>query len=81
MRRATEVVAGWAGAWAGCKVVGAGGALLGTAASPLGTAVGGIGGCIIGGIGGYHLASVAAADVYDWAEGTIFTPLPSSPAS
>lgn len=76
LKRATEVVAGWAGAWAGCKVVGAGGAAVGTLASPLGTAIGGVGGCIIGGIGGYYLASTAAGEVYDWAEGTFFTPLP-----
>ena len=28
LRKATQVVAGWAGAWAGCKAVGAGGAAL-----------------------------------------------------
>ncbi|MDZ7622047.1 MAG: hypothetical protein U5O69_06570 [Candidatus Competibacteraceae bacterium] len=76
LRRASQVVAGWAGAWAGCKVVGAGGAAIGTAASPLGTAVGGVGGCIIGGIGGYYGASALAGEVYDWAEDTFFTPLP-----
>ena len=76
LRRASEVVAGWAGAWVGCKVIGAGGAGIGTAASPLGTAVGGIGGCIIGGIGGYLGGSLLAADVYDWTEGTFFTKLP-----
>jgi hypothetical protein len=76
MRRASQVVAGWAAAWAGCEVVGAGGAALGTLASPLGTAVGGIGGCIIGGIGGYYGGSVLGGDVYDWAENTFFTPLP-----
>lgn len=76
LRRATEVVAGWAGAWAGCKVVGAGGAVVGSAVPALGTAAGGIGGCIIGGIGGYYLTSSAAGEVYDWAEDTFFTPLP-----
>jgi len=76
MRRASEVVAGWAGSWAGCEVVGAGGAALGTLASPLGTAIGGIGGCIIGGIGGYYGGSAVGGDVYDWAETTFFTPLP-----
>lgn len=75
LRRASEVVAGWVGAWAGCKVVGAGGAALGTLASPLGTAAGGIGGCIIGGIGGYWGGSQAGGVVYDWASAT-FTPLP-----
>lgn len=76
LKRATEVVAGWAGAWAGCKVVGAGLGAVGTLASPIGTAIGGVGGCIIGGVGGYYLASMAAGEVYDWAEGTLFTPLP-----
>jgi hypothetical protein len=76
MRRASQVVAGWATAWAGCEVVGAGGAALGTLASPLGTAIGGIGGCIIGGIGGYYGGSTLGGDVYDWAENTFFTPLP-----
>lgn len=28
------------------------------------------------GIGGYYLAGAAAGEVYDWAEGTFFTPLP-----
>ncbi len=76
MRRASQVVAGWAGAWAGCKVVGAGGAALGTLASPAGTAIGGFGGCIIGGIGGYYGGSALAGEVYDWAEDTFFAPLP-----
>jgi hypothetical protein len=81
LRRASEVVAGWAGAWAGCEVVGAGGAALGSLGSPLGTAIGGIGGCIIGGIGGYYGGSAVGAEVYDWAEGTKFEPLPEeSPA-
>jgi hypothetical protein len=71
MRRASQVVTGWAAAWAGCEVVGAGGAALGTLASPLGTAVGGI-----GGIGGYYGGSALAGEVYDWAENTFFTPLP-----
>ncbi|HXT30767.1 MAG TPA: hypothetical protein VN716_15840 [Vicinamibacterales bacterium] len=76
IRRASQVVAGWAGAWAGCEVVGGGGAALGLLASPLGSAVGGIGGCIIGGIGGYYGGSLIGGEVYDWAESTFFTPLP-----
>ena len=77
LKRATEVVAGWAGAWAGCKVVGAGAGAVGTLIEPgLGTAIGGVGGCIIGGIGGYYAASTVAGEVYDWAEDTFFTPLP-----
>jgi len=76
MRRASQVVAGWAAAWVGCKVIGAGGAAAGTLASPLGTAVGGVAGCIIGGVGGYYGGSALAGEVYDWAENTFFTELP-----
>jgi len=62
---------------AGCvQVVGAGGAAIGTAASPLGTAAGGVGGCIIGGAAGYYAGSRIAGQVYDWAEDTVFTPVP-----
>ncbi len=78
-RKATQVVAGWAGAWAGCKVVGAFGASLGTAAEPGGgTAVGGFVGCVIGGAAGYWAGSEVAGEVYDWGERTIFTPLPEA---
>ncbi len=77
LKRATEVVAGWAGAWAGCKVVGAGLGAVGTLIEPGGgTAIGGVSGCIIGGIGGYFVGSTIAGEVYDWAEDTFFTPLP-----
>jgi hypothetical protein len=76
IRRASQVVAGWAAAWAGCEVVGAGGAAVGLLASPLGSAIGGISGCIIGGIGGYYGGSALGGEVYDWAENTFFTPLP-----
>lgn len=80
LRGASEVVAGWAGAWAGCKVVGAVDAAGGSLASPLGTAAGGIGGCIIGGAGGYWVAFHIADQVYDWAEDSIFMPLPPAQA-
>ena len=76
IRRASQVVAGWAGAWAGCEVVGAGGASVGLLASPLGSAIGGVSGCIIGGIAGYYGGSAVGGEVYDWAETTIFAPLP-----
>lgn len=77
LRQAAKVVSGWAGAWAGCKIVGAGGAAVGTAVEPGGgTAVGGIGGCVVGGIGGYFGASWAAGELYDWVEETFFEPLP-----
>jgi hypothetical protein len=79
LRRATQAVAGWAGAWAGCKVVGTAGAYAGTFVEPgLGTAIGAVGGCIIGGAAGYYAASGTAGIVYDWAEETIFTPLPQT---
>lgn len=71
------MAAGWAGALAGCKVVGAGGAALGTGVEPgVGTAVGGVGGCIVGGIAGYYGAEWAAGELYDWVEETYFEPLP-----
>jgi hypothetical protein len=76
LRRASEVAVAWTGAWVGCKVVGAGAAAIGTMASPLGTVVGGIGGCIIGGFGGYLAGESLGGEVYDWAEETIFVPIP-----
>lgn len=82
LRRTSEVIGGWAGAWAGCKILGAGGALLGTSATPIGTGLLGLGGCVLGGIGGYFGGSSVAGAIYDWAEDTQFTPLPevSNPA-
>lgn len=79
IRRSTQVIAGWVGAYAGCKAVGAGGAYVGTLAEPgLGTAIGGIVGCAIGGFIGYEGFSAGAAYAYDWAEGTVFTPVPAT---
>jgi len=80
LKRASEAVAGWAGAWAGCKVLGPAGAALGSAAPGAGTAIGAFTGCIIGGAIGYYAFSKAAGVVYDWGEGTIFTPLPATSA-
>lgn len=76
MRQVAKVAAGWLGAWGGCKVVGAGGAVGGSFAPGLGTAAGGVAGCIVGGVGGYWGASYAAGELYDWVEETFFTPLP-----
>jgi hypothetical protein len=76
LRRASEVVVGWAAAWVGCKLVGAGGAAAGTAALPgPGTAVGGVIGCVIGGYGGYRGGVALGGEVYDWGE-AYFAPLP-----
>jgi hypothetical protein len=75
LRRSSEVVGGWAMAWAGCKVIGAGGAAIGTLASPVGTAIGGVGGCIIGGYAGYRVGVGMGGTVYDWAH-TSFSPVP-----
>ena len=77
LQRATEVASAWAGAWVGCKVVGAGGVAGGTVVAPgVGTAIGGVGGCVIGGIGGYLAGEQVGRVVYQWAEGTVFTPVP-----
>jgi hypothetical protein len=78
LRQTAKVVTGWAGAWAGCEVAGAAGAWAGSIEPGGGTAVGGFLGCIGGGIGGYIFGSKAGAIVYDWAEGTFFTPLPTT---
>lgn len=75
LRQSAKVVAGWASARAGCAAVGAAGAWAGTLALPFGTVIGGVGGCIVGGVGGYFAGSAVAGDLYDWAEGTQFTPL------
>ena len=80
LRRSAQVISGWSGARAGCQVVGRLGALAGTAVEPGGgTAAGGLAGCFAGGIGGYIIGNEAGAIVYDWAEGTFFTPLPDAP--
>lgn len=79
LRQATKVAAGWVGAWAGCKTIGAAGAAAGTFVEPGGgTAIGGIVGCAVGGFIGYVGFSEGAGLIYDWADGTIFTPIPAS---
>jgi hypothetical protein len=79
LRRATQVVAGWVGAYAGCKAVGAGGAYAGTLVEPgIGTAIGGLVGCAVGGFIGYESFSAGAGYAYDWADGTTFTRVPPS---
>jgi hypothetical protein len=76
LRQVAKVVGGWAGAAGGCTAVGAGGAKIGSIKPGLGTAVGGIAGCIIGGVAGYAGASWAAGEAYDWVEETFFEAVP-----
>lgn len=76
-RQVARVAAGWAGAYAGCTLVGEVGAGFGTPEAPgVGTAVGGIAGCVVGSIAGSLGASWAAGVTYDWVEETFFDPLP-----
>ncbi len=80
LRQATKVISGWAGAWVGCKVVGAGGAWVGTAVTPgMGTAIGGVVGCLAGGFIGYEGASRGAGRLYDWADAN-FVAVPETAA-
>ena len=77
LRRTVQVISAWAAAAVGCQTVGAGGAMAGSAVAPgPGTAVGGIAGCAVGGFIGYLGGEAVGGYVYDWAEGTVFTPLP-----
>jgi len=79
LRQTAKVVTGWAGAWGGCEVGGAGAAAAGSLIEPGGgTAVGAFVGCIGGGIGGYFLGSKVGGIIYDWAEDTLFSPLPAA---
>lgn len=75
LRRSMQVLSAWGAATAGCKVVGAGGAYLGSFAPGAGNVVGGLAGCAVGGFIGYLTAERVAGYAFDWAEGTIFTPL------
>ena len=83
LKRASEVIAGWAGAWLGCKMIGAGGGYVGAVAgsevpvlgNAIGAAIGASAGCIVGGVGGYWAGSKVAGVAYEWAEGTTFAPL------
>ena len=75
-RQVAAVASGWVGAWAGCKLAGAGGAVFGSGAPGAGTAIGGIIGCAAGGIGGYFGASWVAAETYDYVEETYFGRVP-----
>lgn len=73
LRRSVQVVSGWAAAAGGCKVLGAGGAYLGTAVAPgVGTAVGGFLGCAAGSFIGYLTAEEISGHLFDWTAGALF---------
>lgn len=74
--QATRVAAGWGGAWAGCEIAGAWGAGGGSIEPGLGNIIGGVGGCIVGGIAGYAGASWIAGKAYDWVEEIYYERLP-----
>ena len=76
-RRSLQVVSAWAAAGVGATQLGRVGAAIGTAIEPGGgTAVGGGVGAVLGGFIGYFSAEAAAGYVYDFAEGTVFAPVP-----
>jgi hypothetical protein len=64
-RAAVRGVSGLAGAFAGAKAGGAGGALLFSPSGP-GAIAGGLGGAILGGVGGYYGGSIAGESLFDF---------------
>lgn len=84
-RQVTRVIGGWAGASAGCRIVGRGGvaagAALGAPAAGVGAGpgaiIGGIGGCLVGGFAGYWIGSEIGDAGYEWAHDTFFSPVPA----
>ena len=81
-RQLAIVTGGWAGAWAGCRVLGAVGAGLGTMVEPGGgTAVGGIAGCFIGGVSGYWAGKTLVAAAVDEFDERILRNVEEIPAS
>lgn len=75
LRQVVRVTSGWAGAEAGAYYLGAAGAEWGSVEPGGGTAIGGLGGSVIGGIFGYFGASWVAGKTYDWVEETYFEPV------
>lgn len=75
LRRTAQVVSAWTGAVLGCKGGGAAGAGIGAFFAGAGAAPGGIAGCAVGGFLGYLGGERVGGYLYDWAEGTVFTPL------
>ena len=79
-RRGLQIVSAWTGAGILSARLGRVGAAVGTFIEPgFGTAVGGGIGVIAGGFIGYLSADAGAGYIYDWAENTIFTPVPEVP--
>lgn len=79
-RRSLQVVSAWAAAGVVATQIGRAGAAIGTFIEPGGgTAIGGGIGAVLGGFVGYISAEAAAGYVYDFAEGTIFRPVPRVP--
>lgn len=79
-RRSVQVVSAWAAAAIVAAQVGRLGAGAGTFVEPgLGTAIGGGLGAVVGSFIGYFSAEAAAGYLYDFAEGTVFSPLPEVP--
>jgi hypothetical protein len=77
LRQSVKVISGWTAGWYLSGEFAAGGAEFGLAAGgPVGSAVLGTAGCMVGFFIGYSAASAAAGNVYDWADGTIFTKVP-----
>jgi hypothetical protein len=76
-RRSVQVISAWAAAGVGAARLGRLGAGIGSLFEPgAGTAVGGGVGAIVGGFVGYMSAEAAAGYLYDFAEGTVFLPVP-----
>lgn len=68
-RQLAIVTGGWAGAWAGCKLAGAAGAVGGSFVKPGGgNAVGGILGCLVGGASGYWAGKTLMTEAIDLGE-------------
>lgn len=79
-RRSVQVVSAWAAAGVGATQLGRLGVAVGTLIEPgVGTVIGGGVGSIIGGFIGYFSAEAAAGYLYDYAEGTVFSPAPEVP--
>ncbi len=80
-RRSLQVVSAWAAAAVGATQFGRVGVAIGTAIEPgAGTAIGGVVFAVAGGFIGYISAEATAGYLYDFAEGTVFSPMEEVPA-